>query len=73
MIKGSFVAHASGVIDVPSGTRDWAVRLFVGNGLMGHADGGDKLGCYSPLEDKSRGTTWSTYLLEGKFLLMPSK
>jgi hypothetical protein len=28
-----------------------------------------KVGCFSPEEDKHRGTTWSTYLLVGKFSL----
>jgi hypothetical protein len=42
--------------------------LFVGNGRLGPFDGGEKFDCLAPVGE-SRGASWSTYVMEGEFIV----
>lgn len=66
--QGSFIANGSGVIELAA---DLGMQMFVGNGQRGSRDGGKQLGCFAAEEDVSRGSTWSTYLMNGAFIAPP--
>ncbi|MGH6794303.1 MAG: hypothetical protein ACREDH_03680 [Methylocella sp.] len=42
-----------------------SVNILSPEGYFGTADRGSKLGCYNASEDRSRGSTWKIYLLQG--------
>ncbi|MGH6812286.1 MAG: hypothetical protein ACREDM_08065 [Methylocella sp.] len=51
-----------------------SINIISGEGFLGTADNGPKLGCYNQAEDHiNRGSTWSLYRIEGSLnLLSPS-
>lgn len=42
-----------------------SVNILSPEGFFGKAERGSKLGCYNASEDRSRGSTWKIYLLQG--------
>ena len=42
-----------------------SVNILSPEGYFGQGEQGPKLGCYNASEDRSRGSTWKIYLLEG--------
>lgn len=65
--KPTIVSDARGWLTVKSPEADqlhtFSANLFQGEGFLSKADGGERLGCYDPREDESRGSTWTVRMI----------
>jgi hypothetical protein len=52
--------------DAANNLTSLSVSFLSAEGYLGMVDKGQKLGCYSPSEDRSRGSTWKIYVMQGE-------
>jgi hypothetical protein len=52
--------------DAANNLTSLSVSFLSAEGYLGMVDQGQKLGCYSPSEDRSRGSTWKIYVMQGE-------
>jgi hypothetical protein len=66
--KERCVAPGQGEIvgDAANNLTSLSVSFLSAEGYLGMVDQGQKLGCYSQSEDRSRGSTWKIYVMQGE-------
>jgi hypothetical protein len=66
----SIVADAGGVLLVGA-DGILPAAIIADEGFDSKAEGGPAGGCYSAIEDSSRGATWALYAMQGNFSIAP--